>query len=286
MDRFNGLIRRLHPVRALCATVLVPFLAACENPEAPAMCGAIPEQTLTVGETATVNACFEDANGDLLTFSASSSDLGVATVSIAGSMVTVTGVSPGTGVVTITATDVTDLTGQQAFRVMVPNRAPLAVGEIESRELRAGESGSVNVSSYFSEPDGQTLTYAMSVSDESVLAISAAGAAVTFEARAKGFATVTATATDPGGLTAVQSFVVTVPNRTPGAVGSMEPQTVEVDGAAGIDVSGYFADPDGDDLVYTATSSDPAVAAVSISGGDLTVTALAKGEVTVTFTAT
>ena len=250
------------------------------------MCGAIPEQTLTVGETATVNACFEDANGDLLTFSASSSDLGVATVSIAGSMVTVTGVSPGTGVVTITATDVTDLTGQQAFRVMVPNRAPLAVGEIESRELRAGESGSVNVSSYFSEPDGQTLTYAMSVSDESVLAISAAGAAVTFEARAKGFATVTATATDPGGLTAVQSFVVTVPNRTPGAVGSMEPQTVEVDGAAGIDVSGYFADPDGDDLVYTATSSDPAVAAVSISGGDLTVTALAKGEVTVTFTAT
>ena len=290
LAEYNGASVMRHVPRTLGPGLLpvatMVLLAACDSPQSPMNCGAIPEQSVVVGETATVNACFEDANGDLLTYSASSSDLGVATVSIAGSMVTVTGVAPGTGLVTITATDVTDLTGQQAFRVMVPNRAPLAVGGIEARELQAGESGSVDVSSYFSEPDGQALSYAMSVSDDSVLAISAAGAEVTFEARAKGSATLTATATDPGGLSAVQSFVVTVPNRTPGAVGSIEPQTVEVDGAAGIDVSGFFTDPDGDDLVYTATSSDPAVAAVSISGGDLTVRAVAKGEAMVTVTAT
>ncbi len=268
------------------AMVGAVLLGACENPQAPAMCGAIPEQTLVVGETATVSACFEDANGDLLSYSASSSDPGVATVAIAGNRVTVTAASPGTGTVTITATDATGLTGQLTFRVMVPNRAPVAVGEIESRDLPAGESGSVNVSAYFNEPDGQPLAYAMSVSDESVLAISTAGAVVTFEAHAKGSASVTATATDPDGLSAAQSFVVTVPNRAPGAVGTIEPQIVEVDATSMTDVSGYFTDPDGDELVYTAASSDAGVAEVAMSGGDLTVTAIAKGEATVAVTAT
>ena len=262
------------------------LLAACENPEPPGFCGAIPEQTIVVGETATVSACFEDPNGDVLSYHVTTSDAGVAIVSISGTTVTVTGVTPGTSVVTVTATDVTELTGDQQFRVVVPNRAPVAIGDISARDLPAGESGSVDVSANFREPDGQPLTYAMAVSDESVLDISATGSVVTFEARAKGTATVTATATDPGGLSAVQSFVVTVPNRTPGAVGTMPAQTVEVDAAATTDVTGFFLDPDGDDLAYTATSSAAAVVAVSISGGNLTVTAIAKGEATVTVTAT
>ena len=264
----------------------VVLLAACENPEPPGFCGAIPEQTIVVGETATVSACFEDPNGDVLSYHVTTSDAGVAIVSVSGTTVTVTGVTPGTSVVTVTATDVTELTGDQQFRVVVPNRAPVAIGEISARDLPAGESGSVDVSANFREPDGQPLTYAMAVSDESVLDISATGSVVTFEARAKGTATVTATATDPGGLSAVQSFVVTVPNRTPGAVGTMPAQTVEVDAAATTDVTGFFRDPDGDDLAYTATSSAAAVVVVSISGGNLTVTAIAKGEATVTVTAT
>ncbi len=282
----NGWIHRLHLVGAGCAMALAVFVAGCEHPEAPTMCGAIPEQAVVVGETATVGACFEDANGDMLSYAASSSDPGIATVSITGPTVTVTGVSPGTGMVTITATDATGLQGQQRFRVMVPNRAPVAVGEIASRELPAGESARVDVSTYFTEPDGQSLSYAMSVPDESVLAISAAGAVVTLEALAKGSATVTATATDPGGLAAAQNFVVTVPNRTPGAVGSIAPQTIEVDATTTTDISGYFTDPDGDELAYTAASSDATVAAATISGGDLTVMAIAKGEATVTVTAT
>ena len=282
----SGVRQWFRSPRVPAAMVILALAVACENPEAPALCGSIPEQTVMAGERTTVSACFEDANGDLLSYAASSSDPGVASVSVAGSTVTVTGVAPGTGLVTITATDATGLTGQQSFRVMVPNRAPVAVGEIASRDMPAGESASVDVSAHFREPDGQPLTYAMSVSDETVLAISAAGAVVTFEARAKGSATVTATATDPGGLSAVQSFVVTVPNRTPGAVGSIEPQTIEVDAATETDVSLFFTDPDGDDLVYTATSSDAAIAAAAMSGAGLTVTAIAKGEVTVTVTAT
>ena len=286
MRRRNGSGSARHLFTFWPAAGAVVLLAACENPQPPAMCGAIPDQTVVVGERAAVSACFEDPNGDLLSYDAASSDAGVATVSVSGSTLTVTAVSPGTSVVTVTATDVTDLTGNQRFRVLVPNRAPVAIGEIAAREIPAGESGAVDVSAHFMDPDGQPLTYAMAVSDESVVGISATGAVVTLEALAKGTATVTATATDPGGLSAVQSFLVTVPNRTPGAVGTIAPRTIEVDAAVTTDVTAYFTDPDGDDLVYTAASSEPAVTEVAVSGGELTVTALAKGEATVTVTAT
>ena len=270
-------------VIAMCGAGL---LAACENPQPPGSCGTIPEQTVVVGEQAMVSACFEDPNGDPLSYRATTSDAGVATVSVSGSRLTVAGISPGTSVVTVTATDVTELTGDQKFRVLVPNRAPEAVGEIESREIPAGESTSVDVSAHFREPDGQPLSYGMSVSDEGVVTISATGSVVALGAEAKGSVTVTATATDPGGLSATQSFVVTVPNRTPVAAGSIPAQTIEVDAAATTDVTPYFTDPDGDDLAYAATSSDAAVAEVSFEGGELTVAAVAKGRATVIVTAT
>lgn len=187
--------------------VAIPvLLATCDSPRSPMICGAIPEQSVVAGEAATVNACFEDPDGDPLRLVASSSDPAIFTASILGTTVTVTGVSPGTGVVTITATDPTDLQSEQQFRVVVPNRAPVAVGEIASRELTAGESVSLDVSANFSEPDGQPLSYAVSVSGEGIVELSAAGPVLTLDALAKGTVTVTATASDPGGLSAIQEF--------------------------------------------------------------------------------
>ena len=69
-----GRFAALFPVLAL---LLV--LAACESAEPPATCGPLAGQTLTVGQTATVTACFEDPNGDLLTCTAASADPSVAT---------------------------------------------------------------------------------------------------------------------------------------------------------------------------------------------------------------
>ena len=63
--------------------------------------------------------------------------------------------------------------------------------------------------------------------------------------------------------------------------------TVEV--AAGeavtIHLSSLFGDPDGDELVYEAATSDAAVAVVSVSGSELTITGAGEGAVTVTVTA-
>jgi len=79
-------------------------------------------------------------------------------------------------------------------------------------------------------------------------------------------ATVTVTATDPGGLSAEQSFVVTVPNRPPHTVGMIADRDLYVGDTIGFDAAEHFGDPDGDTLAYAATSSDSSFTAVRVTG--------------------
>ena len=161
--------------RCVFASILVAWLAACEDPQPPAACGAIPQLTINAGEQATVTACFNDPNGDMLTFSVSSANPSVATASISGTTVTVTAVAPGNASVTVTASDVGGLQGQQSFQVMVPNRPPLPRGTISSITVQAGETESVDVASYFTEPDGEALTYSATSSNPAVATVSVSG---------------------------------------------------------------------------------------------------------------
>ena len=250
--------------------------------------GSIPAHTVDVGQTATldVSPYFTDADGDALSYAASSSDPSVAVVSASGATVTVTAVAKGSVTVTVTATDPGGLTATQMLEATVPNRAPEPVGSIPDHTVDVGQTATFDVSPYFTDADGDALSYAASSSDPSVAVVSASGATVTVTAVAKGSVTVTVTATDPGGLTATQMLEATVPNRAPEPVGSIPDHTVDVGQTATFDVSPYFTDADGDALSYAASSSDPSVAVVSAAGATVTVTAVAKGSVTVTVTAT
>ena len=269
---------------ALAAAVVA--LGACEDAQPPAACDPLPQVTIHTGETAPVTACFVDPNGDVLSYSAVSSNSGVAAVSISGTRVAVTAVSPGSASVTVTARDPGGLEGMQRFDVVVPNRAPQPTGTIPPATVSVGQSAATDVSSYFTEPDGDALSYAAASSHEDLAGVAVSGSTVTITAIAKGTVTVAVTAKDPGGLSAEQSFEVTVPNRAPVAMGEVEDIEVEVDSAAEVDVAGRFEDPDGDALTYAAISSDSAMATVSVSGSVAKVTGVAKGTVTITVTAT
>ncbi len=206
--------RRSPAVATLLATCI--GLVGCESPQAPVSCGSIPQQTIHVGEFTSVTACFNDANGDVLTYSATSSNPSVATAAAFGSSVTLTAVSPGNAAITITASDPGGLKAVAAANVMVPNRPPRALGAIAPLKLVEGETATVDVSGSFVEPDGQTLSYGASSSNTSVASVSVAGSRVTVRAgarRAPGRATLTVTARDPGGLTAVQTVSVSVAAR-------------------------------------------------------------------------
>ncbi len=250
---------------------------------APGSVGTIEDQVLFVGKTAEVNVRphFADQDGDTLTYAASSSDSAVVSVSMAGGVAIVAAVSQGTATITVTASDPGELSAQLTFQVAVPNREPTTVGTIASRSMFKGTTASIGLVSHFTDPDGDSLTYTASSSNSKVVAVSIDDRVVTVAAVAQGTATITVTASDPGELSAQLTFQVAVPNRAPTDVGTIEDQTVFVDGTAIVDLAPYFTDPDGDSLTYAATSSNLRVASVSVVGNTLTARGLARGAVTI-----
>ena len=247
----------------------------------------IPAQTVHTGETATVDVSvhFTDPDGDALSYGASSSDPSVAAVSVSGSILTIAALAQGSATITVSASDPGGLTATQTFETTVPNRAPEPAIPIPAQTVHTGETATVDVSVHFTDPDGDALSYGASSSDPSVAAISVSGSILTIAALAQGSATITVSASDPGGLTATQTFETTVPNRAPEPAIPIPDQTVHAGETATVDVSVHFTDPDGDALSYGASSSDPSVAAVSVSGSILTIAALAQGSATITVSA-
>ena len=304
--------------------MLLFALSACqrvvETPRAPIETAEpqavrpIEDVSLTlVGPTATrvidVVNNFDDSDakgGDRLTFSAKSSDIAVATVSVEDSTITVTAVALGTADITVTATDKDRLTANDTFTVTVHDsstsgptepaeQAPAAVGTISNMVLTAGGSpGSIDVAGNFNDPDSQALTYAARSSDLAIAAASASGTMVTVTAVAEGIATITVTATDEDNLSATQTFNVKVnaastpepTQQAPVAVGAISNMVLTAGGGpASFDVAGNFSDPDHQTLTYAARTSALAIATASASDSMVTVTAVAEGIATITVTA-
>ena len=158
------------------------------------------------------------------------------------------------------------------------------MGTIPAVELAVGETETIDVSQYFTDPDGDALNYVVASSDTTSATATASGNAVTVRAVAAGTATITVTATDPDAASAGQSFNVTVPNRAPERTDTIPDQELAVGDSAVFDLADYFHDPDGDALGYAPETSDEAVATVSVSNSMLTVRAVAKGRAKISVT--
>ena len=97
------------------------------------------------------------------------------------------------------------------------NRPPAPAGTLPNRTLAPDGTLTVDVSRVFVDPDGDALTYTVLSSTPRVVVARAAGARVMLTAVAEGTATIRVTATDPGGLSAIQSFTVTVSTTVSGS---------------------------------------------------------------------
>ena len=259
---------------------------------APTASAVIPDQSMEEGTQVAVDVsgAFSDPDADALSYEADSDASSVATASVSGSDVTVTGEAPGSATITVTATDPGGLSATQTFEVTVTsaNRAPTASAVIPDQSMEEGAQVAVDVSGAFSDPDGDALSYEATSDASSVATASVAGSEVTVAGDAPGSATITVAATDPGGLSATQTFEVTVTsaNRAPTASAVIPDQSMEEGTQVTIDVSGAFSDPDADALSYEADSDASSVATASVSGSDVTVTGEAPGSATITVTAT
>ena len=283
------------------ASQTLPVTVGAPANRPPEPVGGLPRLTVRVDDAAVpvdVSGAFRDPDGDALTYGASSSAPGVATVSVSGSVVVVSPVSEGTSTVRVTATDAggSNATATQTFAVTVSapaNRPPEPVGTLTPLTIGLDDAAvSVAVSSAFRDPDGDALSYGARSSSPGVASVSVSGSVVTVTPVSEGRSTVTVTATDVEGsnTSATQAFLVTVSppaNGPPEPVGALAALKIGVDEAAeSIDVSGAFRDPDGDRLTYAASSSAPAVASATVAGSMVTVTPVAPGTATVTVTAT
>ena len=180
--------------------------------------GTIPNQTVALSETVTatvdVSGYFSGPANDTLTYSATSSSTSKATVSMSEATLTITGVAAGSSTIRVTATSSVNTSATQSFSVRVySNRAPTIVATIPSMQIINSGSDSVYLVNYFSDADGNTLTYTASSSNATLVEVSIGGvdnSTLTIWGNGLATATVTVTATDTSSATATQSFSVQV----------------------------------------------------------------------------
>ena len=266
------------PRRDLLAVAVVASLVACgdgvDPNQAPSVANPIPDQLMTEGDTVTLDlsSYFTDADGDALTYKATASTASVLAATVSGSRLTLVAVAPGTATVTVTATDPDGLEAKQDFDATVErrNRAPTLTDSIPERELVEGETVMIDLALHFEDPDDDSIMYEATSSDEDVLTVAVSGNQLSVTGVRAGTATVTVTASDPGGLSASQDFgAVVEENRAPEVDAQIEDVALEQDEYVIFMLSSYFSDPDDHPLTYTAVPSDTLVASASIGGDTL-----------------
>lgn len=224
---------------------------------------------------------------DDLAYTATSSNTGVATATITiNNSLQVTPLTLGTATITITATDSAGQTVSQIIPIEVyPNVAPEARGTIGTQFLQLGSATPIYTSWAYlcvdSNPpcrdplssdiraedkffDTAPLVFTATSNNRAVATISTTDGELIVNAIQIGAATITITATDIAGLTAMQSFAVNISGNQPPTTRTalvIPPQTAH-DLPSRISLASYFADSDR--LLYTATTSDASVAAAAI----------------------
>ena len=265
----------------------------------------IDDMSIQVGMTKmlTLSEYYLDIDSLVVTYSAASSDDAVATVSDpdGNSMITITAVAEGSATITVSASDREGLAIPQTFDVTVSatpveppdNNQPRQTRDIPALTgtdaLKFGGSQDVDLSMYFTDDDGDDVTYTADSTDPNVVTADVSGSMVTVTVVAPGMAMIDVTAADPYNRSVRGSFDVEVINQGP-MIQADEPATFGpfMPGATqDILLSRYFSDPEGESLMYTAMSDMPDYVKVSAVGADstITITAVAAGTAMITITA-
>ena len=167
-----------------------------------------------------LSGVFSDADNDALTITASSSDTGKATVSVAsdGSKLTLTGVAEGTATITVTAQDSDGNRVSDQFSVTVVKApepttgAPTVAQPIADMNLQGSTPQAVSLTGVFSDPDGDSLTITAVSSNHSIATmwVTPDYSTLTVIGISIGTATITVTAKDADGNQVSDQFTATV----------------------------------------------------------------------------
>ena len=177
---------------------------------------AIADQMIDMGATVMVQSTLSDPEDDMLYYAWASDDDMIATVmadDMDMSMATITGVAGGSAMITVTATDTEGGMGMQTFMVTVEyaNVAPTAGADIDPVMMTVGGDPMMVATMFTDANMDDMLSYTEMSSDEMVAtAMVDMDGMVTITAVGAGEATITVTATDMDGESAMQTIMVTV----------------------------------------------------------------------------
>ena len=120
------------------------------------------------------------------------------------------------------------------------NKRPVAVGRLRWRTLLVGDSAMTEVGGAFKDPEGDTITYAVSSSDPSVARVTLSGTRVTIIPVAAGRTFITVTATDDGSnRSRTQQFGVRVHSTTTVDYDTDDDGLIEIRNLAQLDAVRY-----------------------------------------------
>ena len=179
--------------RILMFLTLLTLTACGDGLVAPISCQSFPSLSLYTGEMETVTPCFTDESGLSLSYSVTSSSPSVDAV-LQGARVVITAVSPGEALVTITASN-GDASGAIEFTVTVPNREPEIIEQLKDIRLGVERVVKRDLSTIFSDPDMQELTYSVTTTPGIALA-SISGDTLTIEGVREGHVELVISASD------------------------------------------------------------------------------------------
>ncbi|MBB5207932.1 putative Ig domain-containing protein [Chiayiivirga flava] len=279
---------------SLVSWCLLPTTTPAVN-EAPES-EPLADATVEVGEALSYDAgaAFSDPNGDDLAFSATGLPGWAIIDPLTGEITGTPAIGDiGDSVVTVTATEDTPdaFSADESFTlsVVAANEPPTA-GTIPPQEAAVDGAFSFDVSGFFADPNGDTLSYSATLPAWASIDPVTGVISGTPTAADVGTTSVTVTATEdhPDGGTADATFDLTVVEGNVAPVaGVIGDTSIEVGQTLALDAGSAFSDPNGDDLVFSATGL-PAWASIDPVTGVISGTPAAgdEGDSVVTVTAT
>ncbi len=227
--------------------------------------------------------------GTVDTYTARSQQTSLATATLAGSTVTVTGVAAGTVLIELQAAN-TAGSEWASFDVTVVDAddAPVARCCFDSGQPVAGGADVVwDAAQRFMGPvDSYAVSVDLSLPFGSgsgpVVRARVSDSIITVTPLRRGLANLTITATNTNGTTTLSASLIVAP-AAPRTTGTLAARTLTVGASIDVDVAAGFT---GTVDTYGATSSDTTIVTVTTTGSTMTLSGVAAGSATVTVTAT
>ncbi|MFD1884817.1 S-layer homology domain-containing protein [Paenibacillus wenxiniae] len=237
-------------------------------------------------ETVSLSNIFTDPDGDVIQLSAASIDAGIASATLSGTQLSVHAVKEGTTKIAITGKD--GRGGETVAELLVtvlpaPNRSPVVAHTPQAVTLIVGRSATeVDLSTLFSDPDDDTLTYEAVSSDVYAVHTSVNANKLSITPGTAGITSIKVYARDGRGGEINTNIPVTVLEEA--SISFIPLQIVNLSKPpVWFGLLPYLQNIDPDSISVTADTYDHSTATVSTGNARILLTPIQLGNTTVTF---